>query len=94
MQDNISTLPTTNDQPNPGDIDLVKSIFSVDTNSPSFSIQILLYVTIIYFVVSTPQVEDFLTRYLEFTCNSAFLLNVTKSVIFFGIAYILFNNVL
>ena len=91
MQDNISTLPTSNDAVNQGDIDFIKSICGVNTSSDaSISLTMLLYVTIICFIVSSPQIEDILTKYLEFTCNSTFLLNITKSAIFFCLAYVLF----
>lgn len=91
MQDNIATLPTSNDPPNPGDIEFIKSLYGgSDTDSVSISITMLLYITVICFIVSSPQIEDILTKYLEFTCNSSLLLNLTKSALFFALAYILF----
>ena len=67
MQDNIATLPTSSDQPNQGDVDLIKSICGVNGGGEvgTISITMLLYATIICFIVSSQQIEDILTRYLS-----------------------------
>ena len=92
MQDTISTLPTTDDAPIPKNIETIQNIFKIDDSSGSvISVQVLLYITILYFVISSSPIEDMLTRYIEFTANSTIALNVARSILFFGIAYLLFT---
>ena len=95
MQDTISTLPTTNDQVNIKDLDTIKSLFNIqETQNAILSIQMFIYITILYFIVSSPQIENILTRYVECTSNSVMLLNVVRSIIFFVVMYLLFTYVI
>lgn len=91
MQDNISTLPTTNDTANPSDIDTINSMFVVHKQSNTSDISKFVYIAIIYFIISSSPVEDFLTTYVECTCNSPFLLNVAKAILFCICIYVLFT---
>jgi uncharacterized membrane protein len=92
MQDIISTLPTTNDQVNIKDLDTIKTLFNIqETQNAILSIQMFIYITILYFIVSSPQIENILTRYVECTSNSVMVLNVVRSIIFFVLLYLLFT---
>ena len=92
MQDIISTLPTTNDQVNIQDLDTIKTLFNIQESQQAIlSIQMFIYITILYFIVSCPQIENILTRYVECTSNSVMVLNVVRSIIFFVLLYLLFT---
>jgi hypothetical protein len=93
MGDNIAQLPTDVIEPTPQELQLLNTLFGETKKNRNFNLEIknLFVLFILFILLSSPQFNQLLEKFINITSKSIYI-NILLKAIIFIILYWLFAN--
>jgi hypothetical protein len=93
MADNIAQLPTDVIEPTPQEVQILNTLFGETKKNKNFNLELknLIILFILFIILSTPQVNQLLEKFISISLKSIYINILIKAIIFIIIYWLIVN---